>query len=215
MLACCALEACECAGCMACSCCASLASSALSQAARFGHVMIILLTFTFAIVLGEYYPDKLNGYSSDLARIDLTAGCSDQYTDNCMYRQLIYRASFSLFVLFGMLSLVSYASATIDKGLWMFKFVFAFVLFIGWVTTSIIHWLLKLAIYFRLWWGDNSFFSGYAEFARVLSFFWLLFQALLLLDFAHDCHGMYPLWLSICLIHFSNLLMIFVVHNTM
>jgi hypothetical protein len=175
MLACCALDAFECAGCMACSCCASLvgsaASAALSQATRFGHVLFVILTFTFAIVLGQYYPDSLNGYSSSLAKIDLTEGCNSQYEDNCMYRQLIYRASFSLFLLFLMLTVTSYLTAYVDKGLWIGKFSFAFVLFIG------------------MWWGDNSFFSGYAEFARVLSFFWLLAQALLLLDFAHDAHG--------------------------
>ena len=170
MLGCCALEMFQCAGCMACSCCTSLVSASLTQAARFGHVLVILLTFTFAIILGQYYPDSLDGYSSNLARIDLTSGCDSQYQNNCMYRQLIYRASLSLFILFFMLAWSSYMSEFINKGLWVPKFMFAFVLFIA------------------FWWGDNSFFTGYAEFARVISFFWMLVQALLLLDFAHDIH---------------------------
>jgi hypothetical protein len=170
MLGCCAFEALSCVGCAACSCCGSIVSASLGHAQRFGHIVIIVLTFTFAIIVGQYYPDKLNGYYSGVAEIDLTSGCNDLYQDSCMYRQLIYRASFSLFLLFLMLSMTSYMTAFVDKGMWMPKFAFAFVLFIG------------------LWWGDNAFFTGYSEFARVFSFFWLLVQALLLLDFAHDAH---------------------------
>lgn len=170
MLSCCALEACECASCMACSCVSSLVSATLSQAARLGHVLIIFSTFTFAIVLGEYYPDSVNGYASGLAKIDLTSGCNNSFDDSCIYRQLVYRASFALFLVFLLLAVGS-VSDYVNRGLWPMKFGVAFILFIS------------------FWWGDNSFFSGWAEFARVVSFFWLLVQALLLMDFAHDIHG--------------------------
>ena len=116
----------------------SLVSASLSQASRFGHVLIILATFTFAIVLGQYYPEKLNGYSSDLAEIDLTSGCSGDYLNSCMYRQLIYRGSFSLVILFLLLAVGSAGTEYINKSLWVPKFLFAFVLFIAfwWAITA-------------------------------------------------------------------------------
>lgn len=57
-----------------------------------------------------------------------------------------------------------------NRSFWVIKFAFAFLVFFG------------------FWWGENDFFSGWAQFARFFSFGWLLVQALLLLDFAYDCH---------------------------
>jgi hypothetical protein len=58
----------------------------------------------------------------------------------------------------------------VNKGLWPVKFAVAFLLF------------------FAFWWGGNDTFSNFAELARVVSFFWLLVQGLLLIDFACDIH---------------------------
>lgn len=47
-----------------------------------------------------------------------------------------------------------------------------------------------IGVFIAFWWVDNSFFSGWAELARVISFGWLLVQGLLLIDFSHDAHDM-------------------------
>jgi len=48
--------------------------------------------------------------------------------------------------------------------------------------------LLIFGVFISFWYGSNNFFNGFAEVARVLSFFWLLVQGLLVLDLAHDMH---------------------------
>lgn len=168
IFSCCAMNIFECAACAACSCFTALLNWTMSQAARFSHILIILLTFTFAIIIGTSYPDQINGYNY-YTEIDLTSNCDTNYINSCIYRQLIYRASFSLVVLFSIMVVAS-SSNNINKGYWIIKFGMAFGLFIA------------------FWWGGNTFFTGWAEIARVLSFFWLLIQALLLFDFAHDIH---------------------------
>jgi hypothetical protein len=101
---------------------------------------------------------------------DLESDCSSSYENECIYRQLIYRASFALVVLYSILAVFSACTEYFDKNFWTGKYIIAFGLFIG------------------FWWGTNSFFSGWAEAARVISFFWLIVQALLFLDVAHDTH---------------------------
>lgn len=90
--------------------------------------------------------------------------------DECIYRQLVYRASFTLVILFAILAVSSACTEYVNRSFWVLKFGVAFLVF------------------FCFWWGENSFFSGWAQFSRVMAFFWLLVQALLLLDFAYDCH---------------------------
>lgn len=137
--------------------------------ARIGHILLIVSLFIFAIIIGKYYPDEINGYKS-YTEVDLEQSCNPLYHDECIYRQLIYRASFTLFLIFGVITLCSMCSTYVNKSFWMLKFGAAFAIFIG------------------FWWGENNFFSGFAEFARFVSFAWLLVQALILFDFAHDCH---------------------------
>lgn len=157
--------------CLGCSCLASIFSYTLSQAARVGHLLIIFTIFILAIVLGRSYPDKVDGYQS-YTKISLSAGCSADDVNECIYRQLIYRASFSLVLLFSLLAVLSYVFESVNRGMWILKFAIAIGVFVG------------------FWWVDNDVFSGWAEVARVLSFFWLLVQGLLFLDFAHDSHDM-------------------------
>lgn len=171
MLSCAALNLCECAACMACSCCSSLISASLAQAARFGHMLVIFATFALAIIIGKSYPNKVNGYNY-YTQIDITEGCDSNYLNDCMYRQLIYRASFSLTILFVFLAIASSCSDYINRSLWVMKFGFA------------------IGVFIAFWWADNEFFSGWAETARFISFAWLLVQGLLLLDFSHDVHDL-------------------------
>lgn len=169
IVSCLALNLCECAACMACSCCSSLISASLSQAARFGHLLIVVATLLLAVIIGQEGPDKINGYNY-YTKVDLTGGCSSEYQDSCIYRQLIYRASFALALLFVSLALLTIPSDYVNKSFWVVKFGFAIGLFIA------------------FWWADNGFFNGWAETSRVVSFIWLVIQGLLLIDFSHDAH---------------------------
>lgn len=171
-VSCIAFNLCECAACMACSCCSSVINATLSQAARFGHLLVLLLTFILAIILGKSYPNDINGYNY-YTKVDLTSDCSEDYQENCIYRQLIYRASFSLCLLFFLLSILSYYFDYVNKSFWIVKFGFA------------------IGVFIAFWWADNSFFNGWAEFCRVVSFIWLLIQGLLLIDFSHDIHDIF------------------------
>ena len=157
--------------CVGCSCFSYAFNSTLASATRIGHLLIIVTTFVLAIVLGRSYPDKVNGYQS-YTKINLSKGCAVDDIDECIYRQLIYRASFALVLLFSTLAILSYFFEFVNKGMWLLKFGIALSVFIG------------------FWWVDNDLFSGWAEVARVLSFLWLLVQGLLFLDFAHDSHDM-------------------------
>ena len=129
----------------------------------------MITTFTLAIVLGTYFADDINGYGGNF-QVDLSAGCSSQNTGNCTYNQLIYRASFSLVVMYLALAFITVCSDYINRNAWVLKLTFA------------------LGLFTATWWCSNDFFNGWAETSRVLSFFWLLTQGILLLDFAHDLH---------------------------
>ena len=132
-------------------------------------VIILVALFLFAIFLGKSHPNDLNEYNQ-FSGLNLDEGCDSHNQGDCIYRQLIYRASFVLFMLYFLLAVGSAFSEKVNRSFWMLKFAFAFCVFFG------------------LWWGSNSFFAGWSHFARFFSFFWLLVQAILLLDFAYDLH---------------------------
>lgn len=141
----------------------------MAQVTRLAHVIILVALFLFAIILGKSHPNDLNDYN-EFSGLNLDEGCDSNNTSDCIYRQLIYRASFVLFMLYFLLAVGSAFSEKVNRSFWMPKFAFAFCVFFG------------------LWWGSNSFFAGWSHFARFFSFFWLLVQAILLLDFAYDLH---------------------------
>lgn len=167
-----AFNAFECAACAGLSCLASLINFTLSQASRTGHLLIIFVTFMAAIIIAKSYPNNLDQYVAHVD-INLFSGCGKPDVDDCVYRQLIYRASFSLILLFSLLAVTSYFFEFANKGMWILKFTAALGTFVG------------------FWWVDNSVFSLWADVARFLSFFWLLAQGLLFLDFAHEIHDVF------------------------
>ena len=147
-------------------------NSTLSSASRFGHVLLMIGVFLLALVVGLAYPDQLNSYNT-VTKLNLSANCASVYVDECIYRQLVYRAALTLVIVFTILALASYYSEYANRALWPVKFVAAFGTFVG------------------LLWADNAAISGFAEVARVVSFFWLLVQGLLYLDVAHDAHDVW------------------------
>ena len=179
VLSCLSLQLCECAACCACSLLSKAFNATLRQAARCGHLLIIVLVYVLAITLGQRYPDEINNYVTtlnqnseytNLYNINLSNDCDINNINECIYRQLIYRASFALFILYASLMILVYFSDYINKSLWTLKIIIPVGIFIG------------------FWFIDNSYVNNFAEFSRVMSFFWLLIQGFLLFDFAHDSH---------------------------
>ncbi len=181
LLTCAATNLCECALCMGCSCFGSLVSATLGQAARMAHLLLYISIFVLAVVLGNTYQDHLVGTSTftvayyvkipnSLNIQTLTAGCDPLYLHQCVANQVIYRASCALTFFFMIMAVIATLSDGINKGMWGLKVIGVFGAFIA------------------FWYGNNDFFSGFAEVARVVSFLWLLVQGLLMLDIAHDAH---------------------------
>jgi len=153
----------------------------LGQAARLGHLLLYIGTYILATVMGQSFQDSIVGTSSftiayyieipNSLNIDsLTVGCNPLYITQCVANQLVYRAAAILCFFFCGMAVVASYSDSLNRGMWGLKFLVIFGVFIG------------------FWWGSNDFFNGFAEVARIFSFFWLLIQGLLVLDIAHDMH---------------------------
>ena len=102
----------------------------LAGATRFGHVLLIGTIFSLAGILGTQYPQSVSNYR-DYTSVDMEYGCNSGYENTCIYRQLMYRASFALFIVFGMLALGALFSDYLNRSMWPFKFAVALSLFIG------------------------------------------------------------------------------------
>lgn len=163
---------CECAACCACS----ILNLALSTMRRVAHLLILILVFSLAIILGRGYPEKfgvlasVSTVTSSSMQINLTGGCSVSFLDECLYRQLVFRAGLALFLLFSFLAVGSYFLEVLDRSMWPLKICAVVGLFV--------------AFFF----SPNADFARWAELARVFSFFWMMIQNLLVLELAHGCH---------------------------
>eukprot|EP01041_Mallomonas_annulata_P007797 gene7797-15954_t len=153
---------------MACTCCQGIVGGTLAQMSRLGHLFVVITTFLAAILIADNYYPNISRYSGIL-KLELGSDCPNN-DGSCIYKQLLYRASLSLILLFSSLGFLSLCTSYVDHGMWLLKFMIAWGVFIGFL------------------WVEDSIFTGWAELSRILSFFWLLIQAILLLDFAHDIH---------------------------
>ena len=164
----------SCAFCVACSCCTTLVNLTFAHLNRLGYLLIVITLFSLASVIGKLYPNTINGYSwvvSNIsAKVDLTEHCDNSYLDECIYRQLLYRASLALVITFSIFTLLVGQSNYFNNSAWVMKFLFPIMLFVS------------------FWWVDNDVFIVWAELCRVISFIFLLVQSFLLFDFAHDLH---------------------------
>jgi len=161
---------CECACCFAFSCCQGLIDATFAVFVRLGHLLVMVFTFILAIVLGNYYHSRSLDRFRAVADFKLGQTCNDSDSELCITRQLIYRASLSLFILYATLGIFSTCFKYFDNGLWMLKFMLAFGMLIGFC------------------WVEDSVFTGFSELSRVVGMLWLLAQSILLLDLAHDVH---------------------------
>lgn len=180
LISCVALNLCECAFCMACGCCTGIFNATLSQMARFGHLVVYILIFVLSIVMGRHFQQNIVAESSytyyvvdvsdSLNIASLYDGCNKDYYEECVFRQLIYRASCALTVFFGVMMILTSCSDYLNRSMWTLKLIVSTGLFVA------------------FWWGTNEFFSGWAELCRWISFIWLLIQGLLMLDIGFDMH---------------------------
>lgn len=165
---------------MACTCCTSIVNVTMSQAARLGHLIVFVLVFVLALILGRHYQeyiveDSVYTYytvdvSTSLNIASMYKGCNEDYYVECVFRQMMYRASFALCLFFAGMLILSACSDYVNRSMWTLKLIVSIGLFVA------------------FWWGDNSFFSAWAEICRYISFAWLLIQALLILDIGFDIH---------------------------
>ena len=118
-------------------------------------VIILVALFLFAILLGKSHPNDLNEYNQ-FSGLNLDEGCDSNNQGDCIYRQLIYRASFVLFMLYFLLAVGSAFSEKVNRSFWMLKFAFAFCVFFG------------------LWWGSNSFFAGWSHCSLILRMIFMI-----------------------------------------
>lgn len=140
----------------------------MSQARRVSHFLIIVVTFSLAIVLGQYSTELVE--YQQVSKIRVALDCDEAHLSVCIQRQLLYRASLSLFGLFAVLCILSRFSSWADRSFWPVKFAAA------------------IGMFGALLWVDNATFATWASCSQILSFFWLLAQGLLVLELGYLIH---------------------------
>ena len=136
-----------------------------------GHFSIIIFVFVTAIVLGEAIPYQMIDATTTQTISGLGYGCNPNTLQRCVYNQLIYRAGMALTVLFLLLGFIAiYSTFLENRSILPVKYLFAIGLFIA------------------FWWGSNTYFSGWSDACRVLSFLFLLILDIFILNFSVDCH---------------------------
>ena len=146
----------------------SVLEASFSNAARLGHVALLAASFAATAYMGNHpSPYWKMVKTSGVTGIEL--GCSDNFIEECVAIQLLFRVSFVNLLMFSVIGILSAAVKTVNRNFWTLKA-------LGLVSS------FALCIFY----GSNSFFSQYSVGARVFSGIWLLVQSLVLLDFFID-----------------------------
>ena len=169
---------CECACCIGTQCFCNLVETSLANAVRFAHVLILVLTLGLAALLGTTFVNNMksmNGYTNMFGYgYEIEKTCTNEYTsvvsDDCIYAQLIYRSTLSLFILFSSLALLSMCFEYLNKSFWVVK--------LG----------ATIGLFISFWWTPNDVFDNWSEATKYISFLWLLAQGIIFLDFSYDVH---------------------------
>ena len=178
LIPCLATYLCECACCIGTQCFCNLIETSLANAVRFAHALILFITIGLAALLGTTFVNNMksmNGYTSIFGYgYELEKNCIDETTsvvsDECMFSQLIYRSTLSLFILFIALATLSICFEYLNKSFWVVKLGSTIGLFVS------------------FWWTSNDVFDNWAEATKYISFLWLLAQGIIFLDFSYDVH---------------------------
>jgi len=168
-----ALSACCCAGACCCECfCLPFKAIGVSAKhfSKIGYVMFNLLWILISI--GAMYAGTWFMSWASWFRIDCPAG-----DDTCFSASGLVRMSFTLacfqFCIFLVTLLRNHCAAVIHDGWWTLKTLFVLVLFICSM------------------WFSQGFIIGYMKFARILSVFFLSYQAILMLIVAYVINAVF------------------------
>ena len=165
-----------CAGNCLCHCCNNICSDAMKinpkLFSRIGYIVLSLISVLFSLLIlfyGSVILKPFNGWiSCPIPDATVTDG------DNllvCLGVSSVYRMSFTLLCLHVLIVLCSLCSnkcaQVINNDCWSLKV------------------LLVIGIYFAFFFVSNSFFSVYASISRYVSLFFILYQVLVTISFAH------------------------------
>jgi hypothetical protein len=125
------------------------------------YMLLMLVSAVLALLMRFYGDDMVADFYV------FKAGCT---TDRCFGIQAVYRWSFALASFFLSMALITVVWARGHMGAWLLKL----ILFGALVTAS--------------FFVPNTFFDGYADFARVGSVIFMVMQLVLLVDFAYWLH---------------------------
>jgi hypothetical protein len=124
-------------------------------------IVVFMLSIVLAVILRW-------GADSLLDSLPSNDSCND--IEACVGIHSIYRISFSLFLWFSCLALLTAVNARFHTDFWTIKV------------------CLYLLILFLSFFMPADTFASYADLARILSFFFLLAQVVILVDMAYDLH---------------------------
>jgi serine incorporator 1/3 len=136
-----------------------------SHAGKWGTYFgffILVVTMVASVMTQAYNPEDVDVKTAWLA------GCPIGYHDSCLANQAVLRYSFALVVLFTLQLLMTCTAARLYDRYWLYKT------------------LIFISTLIGFFYADASVFNneGYAWFARVGGFFFILLQQVILLDFA-------------------------------
>ena len=158
------------AGCLA-SCCASIGCSCLFNclkslfptgytAAKVYALTLFFLSIITAAILLTTHPDIDLGYFNN--------PCGN--SDRCNGVQAVYRIGFTDFFFFLAITIFSKATVAAHTRFWGLKF------------------LIWIGFCVGMFFVDNNVFNGWADFARIASFFWILIQTVALIELCFVMH---------------------------
>ena len=131
------------------------------------HLFFVFVAAVLAIVLGNYCTDAFK---------DLSAFDKCQGVEACIKNYIIYRVSFSFFLLFITLTVLTsdFCGCCWEAQVAQMHY--------GWWYTKVLY---TLAVFIATLFIDNGFFEGYLHFCRFCGGFFILMQIVLLIDFAY------------------------------
>jgi hypothetical protein len=150
----------------AASCFGSVCGSCISQCCDCGENNKARYPYVFILFLASIGALCLRFWGGPLL-VHLVVYDYALCTDACSGYQAVYRFSFALFTLFALIFASLFFTRKLHSTMWLGKITF----FLG----------ALVAAFFI----PNSFFNGWAEFCRYMSFIFLVVQIVALIDFSH------------------------------
>jgi len=129
--------------------------------AKVLYVIFMMVSVFLAIATKFWFPSAMNDLSS-------FNGCNED--NRCLGNQSVYRFSFALTIWFIAIALFTLCDGSVHYTWWSVKFV-------TWAGFIIMSFYIP-----------DEFFSGWADFARVVSLIFLVLQILILIDSAYTFH---------------------------